>query len=151
MEQKPVIEIKSMCKNFGPTVALKNVDIAFYGGEIRGLVGENGSGKSTVTSIAAGMQKATSGEMFYKGKPWNPTSMVDAQNQGISMVLQEANTIPGCTVAENLFAGRVDEFSKFGFVNMKKMTAEAQKMLDNFGITHIKAADVIDRYGFEDR
>ena len=51
-----------MNKNFGPTVALKNVDLDFYPGEIRGLVGENGSGKSTVTSIMAGMQKPTSGK-----------------------------------------------------------------------------------------
>lgn len=140
-----------MCKNFGPTRALRDVDVCFYRGEIRGLVGENGSGKSTITSIASGMQKATSGEMFYKGQPWNPDSMVDAQRHGISMVLQEANTIPDCTVAENLFAGRFDEFSKFGILNVAKMNQEAQKMLDHFGISHIKATDSINKYGFEDR
>lgn len=67
------------------------------------------------------------------------------------MVLQEANTIPGCTVAENLFAGRFDECSKFGFVDMKKVIREAQKMLNSFGIDHINATDVIDRLTFEDR
>ena len=151
MGKELLIEVKDMCKNFGPTKALKHVDMKFYRGEIRGLVGENGSGKSTVTSIIAGMQKATSGEMFYKGKPWNPESMVDAQRHGISMVLQEANTIPGCTVAENLFAGRFDECSKFGFVNMREVNAKAQKMLDSFGIEKIRATDPIDRLTFEDR
>lgn len=151
MKKEAIIEIRHMCKNFGPTRALRDVDVCFYRGEIRGLVGENGSGKSTITSIAAGMQKATSGEMLYKGKPWKPDSMVQAQKSGISMVLQEANTIPGCTVAENLFAGRFDEFSKCGIINMKKLNAAAQKMLDDFEITHIKATDVIDKYGFEDR
>ena len=151
MGKELLIEVKDMCKNFGPTKALKHVDMKFYRGEIRGLVGENGSGKSTVTSIIAGMQKATSGEMFYKGKPWNPESMVDAQRHGISMVLQEANTIPGCTVAENLFAGRFDECSKFGFVNMREVNTKAQKMLDSFGIEKIRATDPIDRLTFEDR
>lgn len=151
MSKEPIIKIRHMVKNFGPTRALRDVDVDFYGGEIRGLVGENGSGKSTITSILAGMQKATSGEMFYKEQPWNPGSMVEAQKKGISMVLQEANTIPGCTVAENIFAGRFDEFSKFGILNMKKLNAAAQEMLDHFGITHIKAADPIDKYGFEDR
>lgn len=151
MSKEPILEIRHMVKNFGPTRALQNVDVRFYGGEIRGLVGENGSGKSTITSIAAGMQKSTSGEMFYKGQPWNPGSMVQAQKSGISMVLQEANTIPGCTVAENIFAGRFDEFSKFGILNTKKMNAAAQEMLDHFGISHIKAVDPIDKYGFEDR
>lgn len=151
MSKEPIIEIRHMCKNFGPTRALRDVDVCFYRGEIRGLVGENGSGKSTITSIASGMQKATSGEMFYKGQAWDPDSMVDAQKHGISMVLQEANTIPDCTVAENLFAGRFDEFSKFGILNVAKMNQEAQKMLDHFGISRIKATDSINKYGFEDR
>lgn len=151
MGKDVVIEVKNMCKNFGPTKALRNVDVKFYSGEIRGLVGENGSGKSTITSIISGMQKATSGEMYYHGQPWNPDTMVEAQEKGISMVLQEANTIPNCTVAENIFAGRFDEFSRLGIVNMKKLTTAAQKILDDFGISHIKAADNIKRYGFEDR
>ena len=47
--------------------------------------------------IAAGMQPATSGEMFFKGEPWKPATMIEAQRNGISMILQEANTISGCT------------------------------------------------------
>lgn len=151
MGQEALIEVKNMCKNFGPTRALRDVDVKFYRGQIRGLVGENGSGKSTITSIMSGMQKATSGEMVYKGQSWNPSTMVEAQKAGISMVLQEANTIPNCTVAENLFAGRFDEFSTFGIVNMRRINEEAQKMLDSFGIKHIKATDNINQYGFEDR
>jgi ribose transport system ATP-binding protein len=151
MEHELIIEVKDMCKNFGPTKALRNVDVSFYKGQIRGLVGENGSGKSTITSIIAGMQKATSGEVYYHGAHWDPDSMVEAQKAGISMVLQEANTIPNCTVAENIFAGRFDEFSSHGIINMKKVNEEAQKILDSFGISHIKAVDNINRYGFEDR
>ena len=152
MEEKElVIEVKNMCKNFGPTKALRDVNVSFYRGEIRGLIGENGSGKSTITSIMSGMQKATSGEMIYKGEKWNPGSMVEAQKSGICMVLQEANTVPGCTVAENIFAGRFDEFSKCGIINVKKMNSAAQEMLDAFGVSRIKATDNIERYGFEDR
>jgi len=151
MEQAVLVEVKNMCKNFGPTKALRGVDMKFYKGQIRGLVGENGSGKSTVTSIISGMQKATSGEMFYKGQPWSPATMVEAQKAGISMVLQEANTIPNCTVAENIFAGRFDEFSRFGIVNMRRLNEAAQKLLDSFDIRHIKATDNINQYGFEDR
>ena len=64
------------------------------------------------------MQPATSGEMFFKGQPWKPGSMVEAQNAGISMILQEANTISGVSVAQNLFAGHEDEFSTFGIINI---------------------------------
>lgn len=151
MEKELLIEVKDMNKFFGPTQALKQVNMKFYRGEIRGLIGENGSGKSTVTSIIAGMQEASSGEMFYKGQPWKPQNMVEAQKAGISMVLQEANTIPDCTVAENLLAGRLDEFTKYGFISMKKVNSEAQRMLQSFGITNIHAKDSINRLTFEDR
>ena len=53
-----------MYKNFGATHALTDVSFKFNKGEIRGLIGENGSGKSTVSSIIAGIQPPTSGEMF---------------------------------------------------------------------------------------
>ncbi len=151
MSGETIIEIRHMHKAFGPTIALKDVDFTLHRGEIRGLIGENGSGKSTIMSIASGMQKATSGEMTYLGKPWNPSTMVEAQDAGISMILQEANTIPGVTVAENIFAGHEKEFAKLGVISMSKMYKAADQVLEKFGIGHIKARDPIDSYTFEDR
>ena len=63
---EPILELKNITKRFGSTVALDRVNLDVYPGEIRGLIGENGSGKSTISSIAAGMQKADEGEMFFK-------------------------------------------------------------------------------------
>ena len=146
-----IFEAKHMHKEFGPTIALKDVDFSLRRGEIRGLIGENGSGKSTIMSIAAGMQPTTSGEMFYKGEKWAPKTMLEAQNAGIAMILQESNTIPGVTVAENLFAGREKEFSHFGIMNMNKMYAAADKVLEKFGITNIKGSTKINSLLFETR
>lgn len=146
-----ILGITDIKKTFGPVTALKGVSFEVRRGEVRGLIGENGSGKSTVTSIVAGMQKADSGTMTYMGKAWNPDTMIHAQRQGVSMVLQEMNAIPGVTVAENLFAGRENEYSRLGFMNMKKMKTEGNKLLQKFGITSIKAEDSIGKYGFEDR
>lgn len=151
MEKELLFETRKMHKAFGPTIALKEVDFALRRGEIRGLVGENGSGKSTIMSIASGMQPATSGEMFYKGQPWHPASMVDAQEKGISMILQEANTIPNVTVAQNIFSGHEEDFARWGFMNNREMARQAQKLLDEFGISHIRATDNINKYNFEDR
>ena len=146
-----LLEIKKMTKLFGPIVALNGVNLTVSRGQIHGLIGENGSGKSTITSIAAGMQQATSGEMFYKGRPWKPASMIEAQANGISMILQEANTISGCTVAENLFAGQEERFSRFGFFNTKKLNAAADALLQKFELRNISGKDPIDRYSFEER
>ena len=136
-----IFEARHMRKEFGPTIALKDVDFELRRGEIRGLVGENGSGKSTIMSIASGMQPATAGEMSFKGQPWHPTSMVHAQDAGISMILQEANTIPGVTVAQNIFSGHETEFSRFGVISMRKMYKEAQKILNSFGIGHLRGPE----------
>ena len=61
-----ILQLKNITKKFGSVVALKGVCVDVYPGEIRGLIGENGSGKSTISSIASGMQKATSGEMIFR-------------------------------------------------------------------------------------
>ena len=151
MEKEIIFEARHMHKEFGSTIALKDVDFVLRRGEIRGLIGENGSGKSTIMSIASGMQPATSGEMYYKGKPWHPLSMVDSQNKGISMILQEANSISDISVAHNIFAGHETDFTTHGIFQKKKMEKEAQKILDAFGIEHIKAKDSINKYSFEDR
>lgn len=58
---EPILKVENMNKKFGSTVALNDVSLSVYPGEIRGLIGENGSGKSTVTSIVAGMQPCDSG------------------------------------------------------------------------------------------
>ncbi len=146
-----IFEIKGMKKSFGPTIALKGIDFVLKRGEIHGLVGENGSGKSTATSILSGMQQCDSGEMYFLGNKWEPKSMIESQKNGISMILQEANTIKNVTVAENLFAGKENDFSKFGIISMQKMYKAADELLQSFDITHIKGKDIINKYGFEDR
>ena len=100
---EPILTVRGMDKRFGATIALRQVDIDVYPGEIRGLIGENGSGKSTLTSIIAGIQKADAGEIRFHGQPWEPASMIDALEHGIGMIVQETGTIPGISVAENLF------------------------------------------------
>ena len=134
----PILEMKHIRKTFASTVALGDVSFDVYPGEIRGLIGENGSGKSTISSIAAGMQKADSGEMLYHGKPWNPSSMIDALNHGIGMIVQESGTIQGISVAENLFLGETARFpGKLGTINKRAMVAKANEALRAIGVTSV--------------
>ena len=136
---EPVLSVRGMDKTFGATIALRQVDIDVYPGEIRGLIGENGSGKSTLTSIIAGIQKADTGEVTFHGKPWQPASMIEALEHGIGMIVQETGTIPGITVAENLFLGETSRFrNKLGLVSRKAMEQEARKALDVIHADHIR-------------
>lgn len=138
-ENQALLEVRNMDKHFGVTVALNNVSFSLGRGLVYGLIGENGSGKSTVSSIIAGMQEATKGEMFYKGGSWKPSSMLYAQSKGIGMVVQEAGTIPNITVAENIFLGHEKMFSNGPFVDRRKMLKAAQELLDSLKITDFKA------------
>lgn len=146
-----IFEARSLTKHFGPTVALNGVDFKVYRGEITGLIGENGSGKSTITSIAAGMQPATGGEMFFKGKPHKPSTMIEGAAAGIGMIVQEQGTVSGITVAQNIFLGNEGKFAKAGIVSKKKMNQEAKKALDAIGFKGIDPSMMIDALNMQDR
>jgi ribose transport system ATP-binding protein len=149
---EPILEMKNISKRFGSVVALDDVSLTVFPGEIRGLIGENGSGKSTISSIAAGMQKANSGQMIFKNKEWNPESMIDALTGGIGMVVQESGTIAGITVAENIFLAELKLFkNKLGLVDKKKLYEEANKVLEEVGIKNVKASDLMGSLDFQER
>lgn len=149
---EPILQLKNITKKFGSVVALKGVNVDVYPGEIRGLIGENGSGKSTITSIASGMQKATSGEMIFKNQPWNPESMIDALQRGIGMIVQESGTISGVTVAENIFLAELDQFrNKLGIVNRKLMNKKADEVMENIGVSNVKGSTPMSTLDFQTR
>lgn len=132
------LQMKNIHKRFSSTIALDGVDLSAYPGEICGLIGENGSGKSTISSIAAGMQKADEGEMFFHGEPWAPSSMIDALEKGVGMIVQESGTIAGISVAENLFLAEVQKFRKGFRIDRKEMNLQADRALDAIGVTDIR-------------
>ena len=149
---QPILEMKGIHKRFGSTIALDNVDLTVYPGEIRGLIGENGSGKSTISSIAAGMQKADKGEMLYHGEAWNPGSMIEALSDGIGMIVQESGTIQGISVAENLFLGETKQFhGKLGTVDRKSMNAKADEALEGIGVKNVRGATPMGALDFQTR
>lgn len=151
MSNELLLSARGVNKSFGSTRALIDVDVEIRRGEIRGLIGENGSGKSTFSSIVAGAQKEDSGTFVLKGEQYHPKSMVDAQHHGVSMIIQEMGTIGGITVASNIFAGRLEEFQKFGLLNWKAINEAADKVLVDIGAPEIKGAMLIDQLNFEDR
>lgn len=146
-----LVQVQDMSKNFGVTVALSHVNFAVKAGEIRGLIGENGSGKSTVSSIIAGLQPPSHGTMTYKGKPWSPSKVLDAQAAGIGMIVQEAGTIANISVAENIFLGNYDQFKKGPLIDRGAMIREARKALEKIGVTNINPARPTRLYDMQER
>ncbi|GAA0804405.1 sugar ABC transporter ATP-binding protein [Clostridium sp. AF19-22AC] len=151
MSAEIILKANHISKNFGLTHALKDISIQIERGEIIGLIGENGSGKSTFSSIISGVYPATSGTLELKGQPYKPSDTMDAQRCGISMVAQEMGTLPGIGVADNIFLGREEKFTKYGIVNRKEMYQEAAKAMEVVGVAGINPADPISRYSLEER
>jgi ribose transport system ATP-binding protein len=146
-----MLEVLNVSKTFINTRALKNVDFSLGEREIRGLVGENGSGKSTLVSIIAGIIQADAGSMKKDGMPYHPRSRLEANQEKVSIIVQEQGTIDCLTVASNLFLGKEREFSRFGVVRTKDMANEAASVLARYGIEHIDPHSFITDLSFEDR
>lgn len=151
MEERLLLSARSVRKAFGPTRALVDVDLDLHRGEIRGLIGENGSGKSTLASILAGVQPADCGTFLMKGQPYQPANMVEAQNRGVSMIIQEMGTIPGITVAANVFAGRLEQHTRLGFVDFGTMNRRTADILKDIGAEGIEPDMPIGCLDFESR
>ncbi|MDO4632919.1 MAG: sugar ABC transporter ATP-binding protein [Eubacteriales bacterium] len=145
------LQVQNLCKSFGITKAVQNVSFNINKGEVHALIGENGSGKSTLTNMLTGIYSIDSGTFILDGKEVHPKNQVEANDQGISIIVQELGTLSGLTVAENIFLGHEKRFVKYGFKNTNAMIREAQELLNSYGFTRIKASDMVDVYNFEDR
>lgn len=151
MKGETLLNCRGICKDFGITKALKNVDFTVSRGKVFGLIGENGSGKSTLAAVISGIYPATSGDMEKNGAVWKPKDVLEAQKGGISIIVQEAGTIGRLSVAENIFLGQGKQFRKGILVDYKKMNAEAQNLIDELGITGIRANMLIMQLNMQER
>jgi len=145
------LQVQHVCKSFGITKALQDVSFNINKGEVHALIGENGSGKSTLTNSLTGIYQKDSGTFILDGKEIHPKNQVEANNEGVSIIVQELGTLDGLTVAENIFLGHEERFVKWGIKNTNAMNREANELLRKYGFERIKASDMIENYNFEDR
>ncbi|MEZ5922910.1 MAG: YbhB/YbcL family Raf kinase inhibitor-like protein [Hyphomicrobiaceae bacterium] len=105
----PTVEITSVVKTFGPTVALGGANLRAFAGEVHAIVGGNGSGKSTLAKVISGVLIPDSGQVSILGK--TATSPVEARQMGIANVFQEVLVADACSVLDNLYLGADGLFS----------------------------------------
>ena len=128
------LQIEHITKSFPGVLAVQDVNLEAYPDEILALVGENGAGKSTLMNILSGALPADAGKIWLDGEVVNITSPRRAQELGIAMIHQELALIPQMTVAQNIFLGREPRFAAGFLLDSKKMTAQAQAILDQLGL-----------------
>ncbi len=136
-----VMRVEHIAKRFGPTVALRDINLHLRRGEVLGLLGDNGAGKSTLIKILCGFQKQDAGTMWCKGEDYAPKSVDDARKRGVDTVFQDLALVNQLTVYHNLFLRRERVKTPIPFLNNARMKREARKALDEIGI-HIPRIDV---------
>ena len=90
MNTTVALELKNISKRFGDKYANKNVDLTLNKGEILAILGENGSGKTSMVNMIAGIYYPDEGEIFVDGEPAVIASPKDAFGYKIGMIHQQA-------------------------------------------------------------
>jgi ABC-type sugar transport system ATPase subunit len=103
---EPLLRAVNLTKRFGGLVAVDGVSFDMNPGEVIGLVGDNGAGKSTFIKMISGVYQPDGGEIYYNGKKVNFTDPRDARDQGIETIYQDLALAENLDVGSNIFLGR---------------------------------------------
>jgi ABC-type sugar transport system ATPase subunit len=128
---KPILEMRSIVKEFPGVKALDGVTFDLFEGEFHSLVGENGAGKSTLMKTLSGVYPFGSygGDIVIDGVVHQFKTIRDSEKAGVAIIFQELSLVKELTVGENIFLGR--EPSKFGVINWSELYQKAAKLLQD--------------------
>jgi D-xylose transport system ATP-binding protein len=115
-------------KSFGGIKAVDHVTIDLYPGEVVGVLGHNGAGKSVLMKMLSGALQRDSGEIYINGEKATINNPRDARNYQIETIYQYLALADNLDAASNLFLGR-ELMSPTGFVNDAQMEAETRKIM----------------------
>jgi len=124
--QLPLLELKDVCKSYGSTSILNNINLSIKEGEFIAIVGFSGSGKTTLVSTIAGLIQADSGEVLKQGSP------ITAPGPDRGVVFQNYSLMPWLTVFENV-ALAVDQIFKHWPAEQRKAHTEKYVRMVNLG------------------
>ncbi len=116
----------------------KPVDIKVHEGEILGITGLIGAGKSELAQVFFGINRPYSGKMFLKGNPYEPADIKEAIRHGVFMIPEDRSNnavFPNFNIRQNIVAPFLDNFSNgLSIMNTGKERQEARRMIDSMTI-----------------
>jgi len=135
--ENPMLEVRSLTKRFGGLVAVDQMDMQVYPGEVVGLLGDNGAGKSTLIKMVSGVYHPDGGQIFFQGKEVKMVSPMDALELGIETLYQDLALAENLDAYSNIFLGREKTKPFLGFIKVldhEFMQEESKKVLNRLEI-----------------
>lgn len=129
-----MIQLRQVSKRYDAVQALKQASMDIHPGRITALVGSNGSGKSTMIKVLAGLVSPDAGELFIDGKKAVIRSGNDAQSLGIATAFQDLSLVPMMTVEDNLLLGQ-EPRNALGMIDRAASRRVVRELMDRFAIT----------------
>src|SRR3954453_15630710 len=129
-----VLRVEGVQKHFGPVTALRDIDLHLRRGEVLGLLGDNGAGKSTMLKIISGFQRPDAGRLTTKGEEVELRSVDHARSLGINCVYQDLALVNELTVFQNMFLKREKLHRPVPLLANRAMKVEAREALDEIGV-----------------
>ncbi len=132
-KSKPILSAKNISKSFDGRVILRKIDINLNQGEMLGLLGSNGAGKSTFMNIVLGLLKCDFGDIFLENTKLTNLPIHERSKLGIAYLPQQTAIFRGLTVYENLLG--IAQIVKKKNSEQKEIV---EKLMAEFSITHLR-------------
>lgn len=132
----PVLRLSKINKRLSDYFMLKNISMELNEGEVHVVIGENGSGKTSLMNIICGAYLKDSGEIFINEKQASINSPIDAKRLGISMIHQDSSLFEHFTVAENIYIDNKPFVNKaLKIIDFEQMYVNCEKLFANLGFS----------------
>lgn len=135
---EPILRTEKLTKRYGGIHALEEADFELLAGEHVAIVGDNGAGKSTFVRQITGVERPTSGKIFFDGDEVSFKGPLDAQAVGIEAVFQNLALADDLDVPSNIFLGREQRLfsflGPFAFLDERAMMRRSREVLEKTGV-----------------
>jgi len=136
--QEPLLKLRGIDKHFGPVQALYGVDLDLPAGQVTGLCGDNGAGKSVLTRCIAGVHQPDHGQINFEGRPVHIRSARDAAALGIETVYQDLALADNLDIVQNMFLGR-ERLRRGLLLDEDSMEKQAAETLRTLRVTTVRS------------
>src|SRR5512137_2202691 len=134
----PLFQAVNLTKRFGGLTAVDSASLDVNVGEVIGLVGDNGAGKSTFIKMVAGVYQPDDGDLFFEGRQVSFSGPREARDLGIETIYQDLALAENLDVGSNIFLGREIKRPYLGglvsTLDRGKMRSESAGTLDRLDI-----------------